>query len=468
MPRPVAVATGLLWLYAAWSYLSITWAGQKGDAWDGANRTVLYAVVFSLFAVWPMRARAAATVLGAFALAVAGVGLIELLKANSSSHVLGYFLDARFAEPVGYPNANVCLWFAAFLPCVTLGSRRELHPALRGLFLASASLLGGLALMGQTRGWLYAAPLVILIYLVASPDRVRTAVALIAVLAAATVYRGPVEHVHDSFAHPASVDGALAHATSALLWTSLVLGVLTAAVAYADRRVRVSRGLARRANRGLLTAGAIVLVVGGVVLAASAGHPVSRLQSAWNDFKRGPQPTGSEARFNFALGSNRYDFWRVAWLEARQHPVGGVGADNFQEQYFEHRHSNETPLYPHSIGFRALASTGFVGAALLFAAIASALVAAWGAIRRRSGMGAATAAGAAAWFLYWLAHGSVDWFWEFPALGLGALAMLGLATSLLPRPAASRAAARPLVRSTGPLAVAVVAAAIVALGMLSP
>src|SRR2546423_14026195 len=84
--------------------------------------------------------------------------------------------------------------------------------------------------------------------------------------------------------------------------------------------------------------------------------------------------------------------------------MGGIGANTSQEQSSEHRHSNETPLYPHSIGFRALASTGFVGAALLVAAIASALVATWGAIRRRSGIGAATAAGAAAWFLYWLAH----------------------------------------------------------------
>jgi tetratricopeptide (TPR) repeat protein len=36
--------------------------------------------------------------------------------------------------------------------------------------------------------------------------------------------------------------------------------------------------------------------------------------------------------------------------------------------------------------------------------------------------------------VYWLIHGSVDWFWEIPALGAGAFAMLGLAAGSAPRP----------------------------------
>src|SRR5688572_13632781 len=48
-PRLVIAAASLLAAYAAWSYLSISWAEQTADAWDGANRTLLYAVVFALF-----------------------------------------------------------------------------------------------------------------------------------------------------------------------------------------------------------------------------------------------------------------------------------------------------------------------------------------------------------------------------------------------------------------------------------
>ena len=74
-PRPSRatwIAVALLGAYAVWSYVSITWAGQKDVAWDGANRTLVYVVVLALFALWPLRPRAAALVLGSGALAVAG------------------------------------------------------------------------------------------------------------------------------------------------------------------------------------------------------------------------------------------------------------------------------------------------------------------------------------------------------------------------------------------------------------
>jgi tetratricopeptide (TPR) repeat protein len=63
-------------------------------------------------------------------------------------------------------------------------------------------------------------------------------------------------------------------------------------------------------------------------------------------------------------------------------------------------------------------------------------------------------------FVYWVVHGTIDWFWEFPALGAAAFALLGLAAGLLPRP--TRTPGPPL-KLTGPaalLAVPVIAAAI--------
>src|SRR5205823_6325651 len=65
-------------------------------------------------------------------------------------------------------------------------------------------------------------------------------------------------------------------------------------------------------------------------------------------------------------------------------------------------------------------------------------------------------------------HGSVDWFWEFPVLGMEAFAMLGLAVSLLPRPAVSRAAAQPLAAVPAAWAAVGVAVVVIGLGLLSP
>jgi tetratricopeptide (TPR) repeat protein len=62
-----------------------------------------------------------------------------------------------------------------------------------------------------------------------------------------------------------------------------------------------------------------------------------------------------------------------------------------------------------------------------------ALLAAWRA--RSAPRGRRAVAGAAVGIAaYWLLHASVDWFWEFAALTGTALAMLGLAGALAPRP----------------------------------
>ncbi len=69
-----------------------------------------------------------------------------------------------------------------------------------------------------------------------------------------------------------------------------------------------------------------------------------------------------------------------------------------------------------------------------------------------AGLGAVAAASVATVsVLYWLIHGSLDWFWEFPALGGAAFAMLGLAAGLAapPRDGAQAAAPGWIRRSRG-------------------
>ncbi|MFL5868919.1 MAG: hypothetical protein ACJ766_17585, partial [Thermoleophilaceae bacterium] len=136
-PRSILIAAGLLAAFAAWSYLSIAWAGDKGTAWDGANRTVLYALVFALFALWPLRGDGAALLVAAYGLGVAGVGLVELLRAEHAHEAIQFLYVGRLSEPTGYVNANVALWFMAFWPCAILAGRREVHPILRGVLLGS-------------------------------------------------------------------------------------------------------------------------------------------------------------------------------------------------------------------------------------------------------------------------------------------------------------------------------------------
>ena len=176
----------------------------------------------------------------------------------------------------------------------------------------------------------------------------------------------------------------------------------------------------------LLAAAAALAVAGTVVYVAKRGSPFTDVAHAWNQFKTKGTPHGGTNRLG-RLGSDRYDFWRVALQRFEHAPIAGIGADNYQEAYLLHGKSLEQPLYPHSMELRTLSQTGLVGALLLTAAFAAALAAAARALRRRAGWGAAAAAAGVGAFTYWLVHGSVDWFWEFPVLSGTAFALLGLA-----------------------------------------
>src|SRR3954454_10234613 len=432
VPRVVAVAAVALLLYAAWSYLSIGWAGQKGDAWDGANRSLLYALAFALFALWRPRGRVAAALVIAFALGVAAIGLVELLRAAEASDPSDFFSQGRFASPAGYMNANVALWFSALWPCVVFGARKELHPLLRGLLVAAAVLLCGLAVLGQSRGWLFTAPVAGLVFIALVPLRVRTCLTLALVLGACGAATNALLDVYRAAGGRGFAD-AMDTATSSLLVAALVAGLAMYLVALADLRAKPSREQERRAGRALAGLALLAAVVGLVLFVSAFGSPVTVAKKGWHAFKTENSPYGGSSRFTGSLGTNRYDFWRGGWDRFTHKPLTGLGSDNFQEAYLAARRSDNAPKYPHSVEIRTISETGLVGTALLLVGVGAGLAAAVAAIRRRRGLGAAAGAAATASFVYWLVHGSIDWFWEFPALGGPAFALLGLAAGLLPR-----------------------------------
>src|SRR5208282_6780207 len=107
----------------------------------------------------------------------------------------------------------------------------------------------------------------------------------------------------------------------------------------------------------------------------AAGNPVTRVRHGWDTFKSGYAATNSSgSRLTSGLGSNRYDFYRVALDEFAAHPLLGIGADNFQQQYLAHGRSRETPHYPHSVELRTLTETGLVGALLALVGLGAALL----------------------------------------------------------------------------------------------
>ena len=437
VPRPVTAALGLFAAYTAWSYVSIAWADQPGPAWDGANRTAMYLVLLALFALWPLTGAAVTLLLGAIGLGLAGVGLVELLKVGAAEHPGGYFIDVRFVEPAGYMNANAALWTLGLFACLYLCVRREVPALFRALALGGAGLLAGLSLLAQSRGWALAVPLALVLFLVLYPERVRLLAAIGAVALAAFAIHGPVLAVHDDYTAGTFRD-LVSDASSAILLASAALAVVGLIAALADRRVEPAPRARTTIGWAVAALLAVILVGGVAAYAAKEGSPTARIADSWNDFKQGGEaPQAGSSRFASG-GTNRYDFWKVAWHAFEDEPLTGLGAENYQQEYLRRGTSDEQPRYAHSLELGVLSQTGLPGALLLFGALATAFAAALLGARRSPGARAA-AAGALSVFAYWLLHGSVDWFWEFPALAGIAMAALGMACALIPR----RAAAEP-------------------------
>ncbi|MGH2889511.1 MAG: O-antigen ligase family protein, partial [Solirubrobacteraceae bacterium] len=434
-----AVAALLLFAaYVAWCYLSITWAQSPGDALQGANQALLYLLIFAVMLILPWTAEAATAALIVYVVGVGAIALVLLARLASADQVGSLVVGGRLAAPTGYFNATAALFTSEALAAIGLATRRELPALLRGLLLAFAC--GGLqlALIVQSRGWLFTLPLVALVAIVVARDRLRSAAA------AVIPTLGVLAILHRLLAvYSAAGTSALDHAARRAGEPALVICagalVVGALLAWGDA-VRTRRPLSATRRRALGTALAVAvlvaLAVGGT--AATHGRPIQFVKRQWNGFSHEPTYSSSQSHFG-DVGSGRYDFWRVSLDAFLASPIGGLGEDNFHDYYVMRRHTGEEPTSTHSIEFRLLAQTGAVGFVLFVAFLACTLRLAIRARRTTGSLHPAVAGIALLPLTVWLIHGSLDWFWELPCLAGPALTFLAMSGSV----GADRAAAAP-------------------------
>jgi hypothetical protein len=449
IPLTVKIALGCLAGYTALSFLSILWAAVPGDAWEGANRTLLYLLVFALFACWRQKGASAALLLSVWTLAMIALAAFVALHVNaaSSASLLRLVPFGRLVYPSGYANANAAQWLMAFWPALLLSRSARLPWMLRGTLAGGAVLLAEVALLSQSRGSLYATPVMLVLVFALLGGRTRTFAVLVPIAAGIGAAAPAVLSVGNNLSGD-SVDAARVHsATAAMFAAAVIVGLIVAAGAAVESRRELSAGSLIRARRAI---GAVAIATLVAVLAggwAAVGDPAARVRHAWDTFKSGHgyAANGTGSRLTSGFGSNRYDFYRVALDEFTAHPVLGIGADNYQQQYLAHGRSEETPHYPHSVELRTLTQTGLVGALLALVGLGAALLAGLRGCRdavrsRAEALGGDVIAAALGGFAYWAVHGSFDWFWEFAGLGAPAFALLGLACAVArgPAPASSR------------------------------
>src|SRR5207248_1477122 len=216
-----------------------------------------------------------------------------------------------------------------------------------------------------------------------------------------------------------------------LVLTALGIAATTWAIARLEPGLEPS---ARATRIGHVTtiAVAVVLVVAAVV---RFGSPVTIATDMYNRFNAPPPGgfTGSAGHVGrnlnlrlFSLSGNaRATLWRIAWKDARTHPLLGSGADTYERYYLQHRPGALKVRNAHNLYLETLADLGPVGLALLLAGL---LVPVAAAFRSRHAALVPAALGALAAFLL---HAGADWDWQLTAVTLAALACaVGLLTSV--------------------------------------
>jgi len=453
---------GLFVLLAAWSGLSILWADSRANAWEETNRILLYFV--ACLAAWLLVAwlgrqgvRRLPALLFA-AIAVFGLGgLIRLLTITDPTLM---FVDGRWGFVISYWNGlSSLLTFGAWLG-LALAQSRPRRRWVEPLLLVLVAALVQLGVLIESRGPFWASVVVLPWFFVVTPHRFRAAVNLALVVGATAVAWPHLAAVFDP-ANRMSEDPAARAAVAPLVDTalrrmafSLVLVPLAWLPTYlVERRLAPVSLRTRQIIGAVLLAAACAAVALGVAQFGQAhGGVVKGVQDVRQQIVGRMTQSGSATRFSSLSLNGRAQPWRLAWRAFSEEPITGLGGQNFESYFLQHRETRQNLRQPHSHPLQLLAELGLPGFLLSAAFIGAILV---GGLLVRFGKAPPGDQAALAALLvgvgFWLVHGNVDWIWQLAGVSwmpivavgglLGAWSVYDGATAMRDTPAGSGARA---------------------------
>lgn len=421
-----AALVGLLLL----SFASMLWAESRDAAWTDSNRLALYVVLFgiALIAIREQRsARSALLILGTPALLTSLIVAVEMLTGGGR----GAFLEGRLDSPIGYINGTAALLVMGLWPWFSLAETAASR-VVRSFAFAGASIISATAVLTQSRAIVPALLVATFFVLLVAPHRVRRGTHLLLLLGAVAgslpwtlrIYRstGPAQALPVP-SHDLKVAGLGILLSGTIgLFGHLILDAGTVLVPAS------ARGRVRRTVGGLL----ICTTLAGAGWGVAAQR--SRISQQWHDFTSLRVNQAAPNRFLDA-GGFRYDLWRVAVDEFRLQPISGVGAGNYDSEYYQLRRNPQSVIQPHSLELQMAAELGLLGLVSLLVFCISIVLAGF----RRTGTMAATdpmvRVAAVGIFTSWLTATSVDWLYDIP--GLSAMALIAAAALVVRAPTAT-------------------------------
>jgi O-Antigen ligase len=385
---------GALAALVAWTATSLLWSSHVSATVLEVQRALVYLGAAALFVLAGRGKALLAGVLGVATL-LCGYGLADWLLGNPDAPLSADPLAAeRLSEPIGYANGVAILAAMGLLLSVGFAARASRATAAAAA-AAAGPLLAATLYFTFSRGAWVALAVGLAVALALGPGRLQLAATALALAA------------------PAAIAVASAASFGASGWLApflLVLCAVTAAVPLVMRSGKTWYQPSLRARRAF----AFILVALPVIVVAAVLVRLGGPTAAYDSFKAAPAPTHGDVRGRvFSLsGSNRADYWRVAWRVYEDHPALGAGAGAYSRSWLRERPEPQPVQDAHSLYLETLAELGTFGFILLLVALATPFAASrswWTPV-------------AFAPYAAFLAHAAQDWDWELPAVTVAALA----------------------------------------------
>jgi O-Antigen ligase len=393
LPGPAAlIFVGALAALVVWIATSLLWSSHVSATVLEIQRGLVYLSAAALFVLAGRGRGLLAGVLGAATL-LCGYGLANWLLGNPEVPLSADPQAAeRLSEPIGYANGVAILAAMGLLLSVGFAARAS-RTAAAATAAATGPLFASTLYFTFGRGAWLALAVGLTVGLVLGPGRLQLAATALALAAPAAI---------------AVISAAGLGASGWLAALLLVLSALSLVISLALRSVRYRPSLRMRRA---FAAGLIALPV---VVAAAVLIRLGGPAAAYDSFTATPAPTHGDVRGRvFSLsGSNRADYWHVAWRVYEDHPALGAGAGTYSRSWLRERPVPQPVQDAHSLYLEILAELGPIGLVLLLVALGAPFFA------PRSWWTPVALAPYAAF----LAHAAQDWDWELPAVTVAALA----------------------------------------------
>lgn len=420
------LASGLLTAYAAWTLVSFYWSANQGEAWQGTGLVLLYLLVFLTTVAFITQGASRRWVFTVAALGPAAVAAFTVPRMLSNTEVL--FEVNRLSGSVGYHNGEAAFLLVPFWLAMYLAGSRRVHPIIRSLVLAGATLSACLTVLTQSRGAVVAMGASALVFFLFSGQRLRGLLALVPVAVALLMTFPDLNAVYQAFVNEEDPVAALERVVP-MLWLAAggaaIYGLLWGV---ADRLWRPPTGLVRVAGALVLALGIVAVFFAASLFNERVGDPVAWPEKKWEAFKADDRSGQDQSRYLSASGSGRYTLWEVAWEDFAANPILGIGTQNYEATYYRLRdQSIGFVRQPHMLPLEVLSERGVVGGVLFFGFLATCLTA--GLVQRFTRLnaeGKGQVGAAAAAVAYWFVHSSAEWFWQMPAVTLPAIVCLAV------------------------------------------